>query len=63
MILKWTGATGLTVDVYRDGTFLKNEPNDGMYVNSHSLPGKTSYTYKVCLVGTTTCSNNATVTF
>ena len=63
MTLTWSGATGATVDVYRDGPFIKNEPNDGKYVNSLPLPGKTSYTYKVCLVGTTTCSNNATVTF
>jgi PKD repeat protein len=63
MTLKWSGATGTTVDVYRDGAFIKNEPNDGQYVNSQNLPGKSSYTYKVCLVGTQTCSNAATVTF
>jgi hypothetical protein len=32
-------------------------------VNALPLPGKSSYTYKVCEVGTTVCSNNATVTF
>jgi PKD repeat protein len=64
MTLKWTGATGSTVDVYRDGTFIKNVTNNGKYVNSRSLPGSPSYTYKVCLVGSTTnCSNNAVVTF
>ena len=63
MTLKWTGAAGSTVDVYRDGTFIKNEANDGKYVNSRNLPGAPSYVYKVCQVGTTTCSNNATVTF
>jgi PKD repeat protein len=63
MTLLWSGATGATVDVYRNGAFIKNEPNDGKYVNALPLPGLSSYTYKVCLVGTTTCSNNATVTF
>ena len=63
MTVTWTGATGATVDVYRDGKFAKNVPNNGKYVNALPLPGHTSYVYKVCLVGTTTCSNNATVTF
>ena len=64
MTLTWTGATGATVDVYLNGVFGKNVTNNGKYVNSRSLPGSPSYTYKVCLVGsTTTCSNNATVTF
>ncbi len=39
MTLKWTGATGSTVDVYRDGTFIKNTANTGKYVNSRNLPG------------------------
>jgi hypothetical protein len=63
MTLKWTGASGATVDVYRDGAFLKNEPNDGKYVNSRKLPGASRYTYKVCEAGTTVCSNEATVEF
>ena len=36
----WSGATGTTVDVYRDGAFIKNEPNNGKYVNSLHLPGR-----------------------
>ena len=63
MTLKWSGATGATVDVYRNGPFLTNQPNDGLYTNSRSFLGAATYTYKVCLVGTTTCSNSATVQF
>ncbi len=63
MTLLWSGATGATVDVYRDGAFLKNDLNDGKYVNSRSLPGAPSYVYQVCQKGTTICSNEATVTF
>ena len=63
MTLIWTGARTATVDVYRDGNFQKNEVNDGRYVNSLALPGKSQYTYKVCEVGTTICSNEATVVF
>jgi PKD repeat protein len=63
MALTWTGAVGSTVDVYRNGTFLVNELNDGKYTNSRSLPGSSQYTYKVCEASTTTCSNEATVVF
>jgi PKD repeat protein len=63
MALTWTGATGATVDVYRDGAFLRNELNDGKYTNSRNLPGASRYTYKVCEAGTTVCSNDATVVF
>jgi len=63
MALKWSGAQGSSVDVYRDGAFLKIEANDGGYTNSRSLPGAKQYVYKVCQVGTTVCSNNVTVVF
>jgi PKD repeat protein len=63
MTLLWSGATGTTVDVYRDGRFLNNQVNDGKYINTHGLPGAASYAYKVCQPATTNCSNSATVTF
>jgi hypothetical protein len=63
MMLTWTGARAATVDVYRNGVFWKNQLNDGRYTNSRYLPGSSRYTYKVCEVGTTTCSNEATVVF
>ena len=63
MMLTWTGARAATVDVYRNGVFWKNQLNDGRYTNSRYLPGSSRYTYRVCEVGTTTCSNEATVVF
>ncbi|HEU4682749.1 MAG TPA: PKD domain-containing protein, partial [Gemmatimonadales bacterium] len=63
MTLRWTGATGTTVDVYRNGTKINNTANDGYYVNSRSFTGPATYVYKVCNAGTTTCSNEATVVF
>ena len=63
MALIWTGGTGATVDVYRNGVFLRSETNDGRYTNSRNLPGSSQYTYKVCQAGTTICSNEATVVF
>jgi PKD repeat protein len=61
MTLRWTGATGTTVDVYRNGPFLTNTANDGVFGNSRTAQGPATYTYKVCQAGTTICSNEATV--
>ena len=47
MTLKWTGASGTSVDVYRNGPFLTNTPNDGLYTNSRNFLGAITYTYKV----------------
>ena len=62
--VKWSGATGTYVDLYRFRNFLKQEPNDGVYTASRPLPGLTKYTFYVCQVGSTTlCSNEATILF
>jgi PKD repeat protein len=51
------------VDVYRNGVLLKTTENDGKYTNTRSFTGSATYTYKVCEVGSITCSNLATVDF
>jgi PKD repeat protein len=61
MTLRWTGATGPTVDVYRNGPFLTNTANDGVFGNSRTAQGRATYTYKVCQAGSSICSNEATV--
>jgi aqualysin 1 len=59
--LAWTGAT-TDVDVFRNGVKVTTTANDGAY--SETLgKGAGSYTYQVCEAGTSTCSNNSTVTF
>jgi hypothetical protein len=63
MTLRWTGATGTQVTVYRNNAFLANTANDGRQTYSRPLPGASRYTYKVCKVGTAVCSNVATVNF
>ena len=63
MTLKWTGASGGTVDVHRNGPLLTNTPNDGLYTNSRNFTGSATYTYTVCQAGTSICSNEATVAF
>ncbi|MBA3520973.1 MAG: PKD domain-containing protein, partial [Gemmatimonadales bacterium] len=61
MTLTWSGAKGTSVAVYRNGTFLRNEANDGRYVNTRTVKGTATYVFKVCEVGTTICSNEAKV--
>ncbi len=61
--LTWSGATSTNVDVYRDGALLTTTANDGAYTDSTNNRGGGSYTYQVCEAGTSTCSNETTVTF
>jgi serine protease len=61
--LSWTGATSTDVDIFRDGSLLVITTNDGAYTDSTNNRGGASYTYQVCEAGTTTCSNEVTVTF
>jgi hypothetical protein len=60
--LSWNGLSGTSLDVYRNSTKWPT-PNDGGETDNLNRKGAGSYTYKVCVVGTTTCSNTATVTF
>lgn len=61
--LEWSGATSTDVDIYRDGSVIATTANDGSYTDNIDQRGGGSYTYKVCEAGTSTCSNEATVTF
>ena len=60
--LTWTGATGATVDVFRNGSLIASPSNTGAYTD---VLGKVvgTFTYKVCNGGTTTCSPTSSVTF
>jgi hypothetical protein len=63
MSLKWTGATGPKVDIYRNGTRLRTTANDGSDTNGRTFRGAATYVFKVCQAGSTVCSNQATVVF
>ena len=61
--LSWSGATGTNVEIYRDNVrVVASTPNDGAYTDQPKGKGP-SFTYRVCNVGGTVCSNNAAVTF
>ena len=60
--LSWTGATGSTVDVFRNGTKVATPSNTGAYTDVLGRVTGT-FTYKVCTTGTTVCSPNSIVVF
>ena len=61
--LTWSGATS-AVDIYRnDAPIVTATANDGAYMDNIGQRGSATYTYRVCLTGTATCSNNAIVNF
>jgi hypothetical protein len=60
--LTWSGATGSTVDIQRNGVVVTTTPNDGAHTD---VLGKVNgtFTYRVCNTGTTSCSAAAGTTF
>jgi PKD repeat protein len=61
--LSWTGATSISVDIFRDNSKIATAPNNGSFTHSTSERGGGTHTYRVCEAGTNTCSNNVTVTY
>jgi len=61
--LTWSGASGSSVDVYRDGSVITTTANDGFYTDRVNKRGSATYVYQVCEAGSSVCSNQATVTF
>jgi hypothetical protein len=63
MLLQWAGANGTNVNVYRNGQLIQTVSNTGRFTNTRAYRGSATYSYKVCEVGTSRCSNTASVTF
>jgi hypothetical protein len=62
--LTWSGATSTNVDIIRNGSKIATVSNSlDEYTDHIDIRGGGSYTYRVCEAGTSTCSNDATVTF
>lgn len=61
--LSWSGATGTNVDIFRNGAKLTTTANDGAHTDQLAKGTTGTFTYKICNVGTTTCSNDASVTY
>lgn len=60
--LTWSGAAGASVDLFRNGALLVTTANDGSYTDNLKRATGT-FTYRACEAGSSTCSNDATVTF
>lgn len=61
--LAWSGTAATPVDIFRDGTLILTLDSDGSYTDNIDQRGGGAYTYQVCEAGTSTCSNEATVTY
>lgn len=61
--LTWSGATSNQVDIYRDGNKIATVNNTGSYTDNIGAVGGGSYTYQVCEVNGSICSNTVTVNF
>ncbi|GAB4038073.1 MAG: hypothetical protein Fur0014_06440 [Rubrivivax sp.] len=58
--LAWSGATGTSVDVYRNGAFATATANDGAYSEVRS---RGTWTYRICQTGSTSaCSPTQSIT-
>jgi PKD repeat protein len=63
MTLTWSGARGTRVDMYRNGVFRTNTPNDGRQNSNRLWTKPATYIYKICEAGTYRCSNPASIQF
>jgi PKD repeat protein len=62
--LSWSGASGGTVDIHRNGTLFTPVANTGAYTDVIGVKGAGNYRYKVCQSGSTSaCSGEETVVF
>ncbi|WP_251358463.1 S8 family serine peptidase [Kangiella sp. TOML190] len=60
--VRWSGANGSRVDIYRDGTKIKTTRNDGKW-NDKNVTAGVTYTYQICERNSTTvCSDEESVT-
>ena len=64
MTLRWTGAVGPTVDIYRNGArVVTGTPNDGRQTINRKTTAPATYRLKICQAGSTICSNEVTLVF
>lgn len=65
--LTWSGATEAQVDIWRNNTplvsGLANDVSTNTYTDLINKTGSGTYTYRVCVADTATCSNEAVVVF
>ena len=60
ILLKWSRASGIHVDLYRNGVLVRTPINDGLAVSTPRRAGR--YVFKVCETRSSKCSNSAAAT-
>lgn len=59
----WSGASGSSVDLYRNGKLINSTANDGRHTTAHRYDGTATWRVKVCQAGSTTaCSPERSIT-
>ncbi len=61
--LTWSGATGINVNIYRNGVLVATTANDGSYTDYLGKKISGTFIYQVCETDGSVCSNQAPVTF
>jgi hypothetical protein len=61
--LRWTGAPGSVIDIYRNGSRIAVVSNSGSYTDRFSTRTSGTFTYKVCAGGTQICSRESSIKF
>ena len=61
--LRWSGATGSSVDIYRNGSRIATAPNAGSYTDQFGQRASGTYRYRVCVAGQQECSTEVTISF
>jgi hypothetical protein len=61
--LRWSGAPGTAVDIYRNGSRITTVSNTGSYTDRFGTRTRGTFTYRVCVAGSQTCSNEAAIRF
>ncbi len=60
--LAWSPSGSGSVDIFKNNSLLVTTANDGAHTDGPQVKGST-VTFRVCLTGTSTCSNSVTLTF
>ncbi|MGA9773171.1 MAG: VCBS repeat-containing protein [Blastocatellia bacterium] len=61
--LRWSGATAQSLEIYRNGSRIATVSNNGSYTDQMNRRATGTFRYKVCVAGSQTCSNEASVSF
>jgi Hypothetical glycosyl hydrolase family 15 len=59
--LAWTGMTSASTDVFRNSRLTATIADNGLYVDTLPRNAKSSYSYRVCAAGISTCSASVSV--